>query len=301
MDAYNGVNKDDERDVRRFRALHLSEWSDAGSMSFISREEWMDLAMEFETEEEEVQVKKIARKEKRGQQKQMLKYIKEIKDDVVCTLGIDLSHVNDFTGLSILVRDKNNAMWLSTTFLITCKKKVEDSEIEPNAYRLRKHVKRGDCLVFGEKLIDHTAVANFICNTLIREYELPIRHITYDRYGSIHLVDTLKKRLPQLQEYIQAAPNNAWISFGEANRILKEGSFRHDGNPMMTWQIGNVHIKMDRNANPIINKEYNRNKIDGVVAMIYAFNSTIALQMGLIQEGEDKIRAYQTGKTIEEV
>ena len=169
LDAFNGVNKDDERDVRRFCALHLSQWSDAGTLAFISRENWRKLTMKFEEN----------KKKKKGEkQKKMIEYIQEIRNDVVCTLGIDLSHVNDFTGLSILVRDKNNAMWLSTTFLITCGKKVENSELDPNEYPLRKHVQDGDLLVMGEELIDHAKIADFICNVLIKR--LQITHQAYN-------------------------------------------------------------------------------------------------------------------------
>ena len=278
LDAYNGIDLKDDRDVIRFRALHLSEWNDAGALSFISATNWKSL-------------KYIPPKEDK---KTLIEHICSIKDNTICTLGIDLSHVNDFTAISLLAKDLLNHVWLSKTYLITTKQRVEESEMDPNTIGLAKHVARDEVLTMGEELIDHVKIADFICDNLMDNLGLPIKHITYDRYGSIHLINTIKKRKPHMQDYIRAIPNNPWISFGQASNILKARTLRHEGNYVMEWMISNIRIKTDRSGHPIVNKEYNTEKIDGVMALIYAVNSTIELQEGLIQQGEKQLMEYRS-------
>ncbi|SQI33539.1 Phage terminase-like protein, large subunit [Providencia alcalifaciens] len=58
----------------------------------------------------------------------------------------------------------------------------------------------------------------------------------------------------------------------ELEAAIASGRFHHDGNPIMTWCIGNVVGKFlpgnDDVVRPI--KEQNENKIDGAVALIMA-------------------------------
>jgi phage terminase large subunit-like protein len=52
--------------------------------------------------------------------------------------------------------------------------------------------------------------------------------------------------------------------------MVLAGKLRHDGNPCMTWMMGNVVAKTDANDNIYPRKEREENKIDGAVAAIMA-------------------------------
>ena len=52
--------------------------------------------------------------------------------------------------------------------------------------------------------------------------------------------------------------------------MIEDGRLHHDGNPVMSWCIGNVTAQADRNENVFPRKEHRQNKIDGAVALIIA-------------------------------
>lgn len=52
--------------------------------------------------------------------------------------------------------------------------------------------------------------------------------------------------------------------------LIEDGRIHHDGNPVMSWCIGNVTAQEDRNENVFPRKERPQNKIDGAVALIMA-------------------------------
>ena len=70
------------------------------------------------------------------------------------------------------------------------------------------------------------------------------------------------------------------IHFSEPMKTIeaavKDGRFHHDGNPCMTWMIGNVTVKPDAKDNVFPRKERPENKIDGAVALIMAAKLAMA-------------------------
>lgn len=52
--------------------------------------------------------------------------------------------------------------------------------------------------------------------------------------------------------------------------LIAQGRLRHDGNPVMTWMMGNVVAKVDANENVFPRKPRPEAKIDGPVALIMA-------------------------------
>jgi len=70
------------------------------------------------------------------------------------------------------------------------------------------------------------------------------------------------------------------LMYSEPMKFLQElvysGRFHYDGDPILTWMISNVMVKMDRKDNIFPQKEFPENKIDGVIAVISALNRWIA-------------------------
>ncbi|MCY1382263.1 Phage Terminase [compost metagenome] len=68
----------------------------------------------------------------------------------------------------------------------------------------------------------------------------------------------------------------------ELEAAIRSGRFHHDGNPIMTWCIGNVIGKNlpgnDDVVRPI--KQGNDNKIDGAVALIMAVGRAMLADRG---------------------
>lgn len=63
----------------------------------------------------------------------------------------------------------------------------------------------------------------------------------------------------------------------ELNGAILSGRFHHDGNPILSWMMGNVTAKPDANENVFPRKEKNANKIDGPVALLMGVNRAMIL------------------------
>jgi phage terminase large subunit-like protein len=58
----------------------------------------------------------------------------------------------------------------------------------------------------------------------------------------------------------------------ELNGAILSGRFHHDGNPILSWMMGNVTARPDANENVFPRKEKNASKIDGAVALLMGIN-----------------------------
>ena len=61
----------------------------------------------------------------------------------------------------------------------------------------------------------------------------------------------------------------------ELEKLVLEGNFEHDGDPVLTWMVSNVVCHRDQKDNIYPRKERDENKIDGVVALIMALGRAI--------------------------
>jgi phage terminase large subunit-like protein len=62
----------------------------------------------------------------------------------------------------------------------------------------------------------------------------------------------------------------------ELEKLVLEGNFEHDGDPVLTWMVSNVVCHRDAKDNIYPRKEREENKIDGVVALIMALGRHMA-------------------------
>lgn len=82
-----------------------------------------------------------------------------------------------------------------------------------------------------------------------------------------HLQDSLgvERVLEFPQTTLRLSEPMKWVQ-----ALIEDGRIHHDGNPVMSWCMGNVTAQVDRNDNVFPRKERPQNKIDGAVALIMA-------------------------------
>lgn len=73
--------------------------------------------------------------------------------------------------------------------------------------------------------------------------------------------------------------------------LIEDGRIHHDGNPVLSWAIGNVTAQEDRNDNVFPRKESREKKIDPAVALI------IAMGRALADEGPRESK-YEAGELL---
>ncbi|TNE83295.1 MAG: terminase large subunit [Gammaproteobacteria bacterium] len=99
-----------------------------------------------------------------------------------------------------------------------------------------------------------------------------IEQCFFDPHGASHLAQRLEQQC-QI-EAVKVAQNytNYSAPMRDFERLLKLGRIHHDGNPCLTWMMGNVVAKQTEDGKmmrPI--KENPESKIDGAVALLTAF------------------------------
>ena len=90
----------------------------------------------------------------------------------------------------------------------------------------------------------------------------------------VEIVPQTTKRLSEPMKMIQA--------------LIDGGGIRHDGNPILSWNISNMQAKPDANDNVFPRKARAENKIDGGTALIGAYSLVI-----VPDEGEDSESVYE--------
>jgi phage terminase large subunit-like protein len=119
-------------------------------------------------------------------------------------------------------------------------------------------------------------------------YEHDISQVGFDPWNAEALITNLKNHGLWPYEVRQG-----FASLSEPSKHLEasvaEGSFRHGGNPIASWNAENIEIQSDVNGNirPVKSVQSNK-RIDGIVAAIIAIGVAIVT-------GDDEVRSvYET-------
>jgi len=102
-----------------------------------------------------------------------------------------------------------------------------------------------------------------------------VEDIGYDSWNSTHLVTELQNDGAPLTPVSQGYPSlNSPMK--ETLRMLRNGTLKHDGNPVMRWHVDNLAVAMDPAGNVKPDKGNSGDKIDGVSALANAMSRALA-------------------------
>ena len=96
-----------------------------------------------------------------------------------------------------------------------------------------------------------------------------VRNIAYDPWQATQLATRLKDQGASVIEFRQTVANFSEPT-KELDGLMRSGRIAHDGNPALSWMIGNVVGHYDAKDNVYPRKERAENKIDGAIALIMA-------------------------------
>ena len=257
------VNVDDlARKVERARVvpgqvnavlrLHMNIWTE-GSSRWLSIDAWDECAGVLDVGDLAAVKSRIRQmvEERHGQR---------------CFAGIDLSSKSDITAVALwFPPDADDVVDVLWWFWVP--------EAAVAARRTRDGVpyevwiREGFMFETAGDLIDYDEIREFIRGELAPNCE--IAEIAYDAWGATQLATQLEGDGATIVPVSQ--------SFGALNEACKEvealtmaRKFRHGGNPVMRWMIGNVIIERDSQDRMRPSKKRSLDKIDGVSAMIIA-------------------------------
>lgn len=96
-----------------------------------------------------------------------------------------------------------------------------------------------------------------------------LKSIAYDKANAYQLANELEDEGITMHIHGQG-----FISMNfptkEFERMVLNKEIAHDGNPMLTWQLSNVALRIDPAGNIKIDKEKSKEKVDGIVATVMA-------------------------------
>lgn len=106
-----------------------------------------------------------------------------------------------------------------------------------------------------------------------------VNEVGFDPWGATQIAQNIAANNPNI-EVIEIPQNYSMTdAMTEFESLLSQGRIHHDGNPCLTWQMGNVvakEIDDGKKVRPV--KEAKANKIDGAVASIMALSRAILIE-----------------------
>lgn len=139
--------------------------------------------------------------------------------------------------------------------------------------RYQKWMNMGILEVHDGSENDFTLVASDLINDANK---VPLTEVPYDEWGGFQVA---KDITDAGYEAVKIPKNVKTFSpaMKELVAAISSGRFHHDGNPILSWMIGNVISKPDANENDFPRKEKSAKKIDGAVALLMGISRVLAL------------------------
>ncbi len=179
----------------------------------------------------------------------------------LCWIGLDLAQKKDFAALCLVFQ--RAGIWHVFTRLYLNELAVQESG---NAH-LSGWARAGYVEVTDGEITDFDVVAEDL-RTYCRQFD--VQEIAFDPALSMYFAGKLLEEGLPLVEIIQRAMFFTPPLIQVENLVL-EKKLKHDGNPVMTWMVSNLVVKVSKfNELRSPTKERPENKIDGPMAMLMA-------------------------------
>lgn len=183
-----------------------------------------------------------------------------------CYVGMDLSSTKDLTALMAVFPDDDGFDVLSAFFVPT-------GNIRERSTRDRvpyeQWVREGHLIATPGNVVDYEAVREKLSDWA-SDYD--IREIAFDPWNATDLVTRL-----QAQDGFTCVPmRQGFASLSAPTKSLEKAilarTLRHDGHPVLRWNIGNISVETDATGNLKLSKKVSTERIDGAAALVMAID-----------------------------
>lgn len=139
----------------------------------------------------------------------------------------------------------------------------------------------GKLVVTDGNVVDYDRIESDLKEDAVR---FRLVEVPYDPFQAMQFSQRmLAEGLPMVE--MRATVLNFSEPMKELEKLVLEGNFEHDGDPVLTWMVSNVVCHRDAKDNIYPRKEREENKIDGVVALIMALGREMACKTETQQPG----------------
>jgi phage terminase large subunit-like protein len=219
-----------------FRQLYLNQWTEQDTR-WLRMDHWAQGAVECPT-------------------------ILEGRD---CWAGLDLATTYDTTAFVMVFPLEDGKVWVEPHFWIPSENmhaRVRRDKVAYDAWARQGflHVTDGNVTDFDQVRAD--------INQLAKKYS--IRQIAIDRWNATQLANQLQGDGLSVVGFGQGYGSMSSPS-KQLEALVVGGKLLHGGNPVLTWQAGNVAIQQDTAAGNIKpSKARSTERIDGIVSLVMA-------------------------------
>lgn len=187
-------------------------------------------------------------------------------------VGLDLSRAEDLTAVSFIHLDEKNREYYVTSHSFVGTKGGLQSKIERDMIDYQLMSDHGYCSITDLKsgIINPTQVLNYIEN-YISEHNLDIQAVCYDPYAIHSYLPSIEQRNWRY-ELIEIRQGQQTLSNPNIDFRLKviNQEIKHHKNPLLDMAVKNAIAKNVNDA-IMIEKKLNREKIDPLMATIFAY------------------------------
>jgi phage terminase large subunit-like protein len=177
-----------------------------------------------------------------------------------CVMAIDLASKVDLAAVMLLFERNGKVIPFGRYYL-------PQSAIDGSRHAAyRGWAAKGWITATPGDVIDFAVIEADIMNYTSR---FQVRTIGYDPWQATQLATRLKEQGASIVEFRQTVANFSEPT-KELEALMRSEKIAHDGNPALSWMIGNVVGHYDAKDNVYPRKERAENKIDGAIALIMA-------------------------------
>lgn len=181
-----------------------------------------------------------------------------------CYAGMDLSSTKDLTALVGVFPDEDGFDVLAAFFVPkdTIPERVRSDHVPYDQWS-----REGWLTATPGNVVDYEAV-RVMLHAWAKEFDL--REVAFDPWNATDLVTRLQGQdglicVPMRQGFASlSAPTKA------LEKAILSRQLRHDGHPILRWNISNVSVEQDATGNLKISKKVSTERIDGVAALVMA-------------------------------
>jgi phage terminase large subunit-like protein len=183
-------------------------------------------------------------------------------------MAFDLAHSRDLNAVCTLHRYSEENFYAKFQFFLP----EESMDFIPNHYLpiYQQAISTGILKLTQGNVTDMVEIENYIQNQC-KEHD--VKEIGFDPYNAASLVANLYGLGLPVKKVGQGMAVLSNPSKTAEQLILKK-AIKHDGNPFLGWQISNIEIYVDVNANVKLRKNEAdpSAKVDGIISMIMALH-----------------------------
>ena len=186
-----------------------------------------------------------------------------------CYIGLDLSRTTDLTARAALFPPLNG----DPNWYVLSKAWIPADKIEQRSKRDRvpfsEWYRAGQVIATPGNVVDYAFIQADV-EALAKHFD--VLEIAYDPWNATKFATDLQNAGHDNLVEVRQGTRSLSPAMKEIERLVLQGRFRHNGDPVLSWCMANVVARADANENIAPDKTTSKERIDAAVALITAMS-----------------------------